>query len=100
AVGGAFWDYWVANGQLAQQGYPVSEEFVERSDTDGKNYLVQYFERAVFEWHPEQKDPKYRVLLSLLGTSYYKQKYPNGAPGQKPNTTAGSVQFKETGKRL
>ncbi|HKP52610.1 MAG TPA: neutral zinc metallopeptidase [Chloroflexia bacterium] len=98
AVGGGFWEYWVERGQLAQQGYPISQEFVERSDTNGKDYLVQYFERAVFEWHPET--PKTPVLLSLLGNFLYKQKYPNGAPGQKPNTTAGSVLFKETGKRL
>ena len=98
AVGGSFWDYWVSRGQLAQQGYPISQEFVERSETNGKDYVVQYFERAVFEFHPET--PKTPVLLSLLGNFLYKQKYPNGAPNQRPNTTAGSVLFKETGKRL
>jgi predicted metalloprotease len=98
AVGGSFWGYWVDRGQLAQQGYPISQELVERSDTNGKDYLVQYFERAVFEFHPET--PKTPVLLSLLGNFLYKQKYPNGASGQQPNTTAGSALFKETGKRL
>jgi len=63
-------------------------------------YTVQYFERAVFEYHPEQSDPKYRVLLSLLGSHYYRQKYPAGAPNQKPNTSPGSITFRETGKRL
>jgi len=35
--------------------------------SDGKVYLVQWFERARFEWHPEIQDAKYRVLLGLLG---------------------------------
>lgn len=98
-VRGGFFSYWQKNGGLAQQGFPISEEMQEKSDTDGKIYTVQYFERAVFEYHPENKAP-YDVLLSLLGNSYYKQKYPNGAAAQQPNNTTGSVTFKETGKRL
>ncbi|MEO5950939.1 MAG: copper resistance protein CopC, partial [Chloroflexia bacterium] len=50
---GRFLEYWNANGGLAQQGYPISAEMQEKSDTDGKTYTVQYFERAVFEKHPE-----------------------------------------------
>jgi carboxyl-terminal processing protease len=98
-VTGAFLKYWDAHGGLAQQGYPISDEMQERSDTDGKNYKVQYFERAVFEAHPDNKAP-YDVLLSLLGNFFYKGKYPTGAPAQKANTSAGSILFPETGKRL
>ncbi len=98
-VRGVFLDYWRTHGGLAQQGYPISDEFQERSDTDGKIYTVQYFERAVFEYHPENQPP-YDVLLSLLGNFEYRRKYPNGAPNQQPNTGPGSVLFKETGKRL
>ncbi len=102
SVTGSFLTYWDAHGGLAQQGYPVSDEMQERSDTDGKTYKVQYFERAVFEAHPENKAP-YDVLLSLLGTSFYSNKYPKGDAStgvQLPNTKAGSILFKETGKRL
>src|SRR5437868_533905 len=98
-VSGKFLDYWDRHGGLQQQGYPVWEELEENSDTDGKVYTVQYFERAVFESHPENQAPN-DVLLSLLGVFHYKQKYPNGAPGQQANTGPGSVLFKETGKRL
>jgi plastocyanin len=98
-VSGRFLDYWRSHGGLAQQGFPISEEMWERSDTDGKVYTVQYFERAVFEYHHENAPPN-DVLLSLLGDFLYKQKYPNGAPGPLPNTSPGSVLFKETGKRL
>ncbi|HYP20596.1 MAG TPA: hypothetical protein VEY08_11020, partial [Chloroflexia bacterium] len=77
-LGGVFLDYWNKNGGLAQQGYPISDEFVEQSELDGKPYTVQYFERAVFEYHPENKPP-YDVLLSQLGTFRFKEKY-SGAP--------------------
>src|SRR5215212_5608101 len=64
-VKSTFLDYWTTHGGLAQQGYPISEEMQERSDTDGKLYTVQYFERAAFELHPENTPPN-NVLLSLL----------------------------------
>jgi hypothetical protein len=98
-VRGGFWRYWQANGGLPQQGFPISAEMQERSDLDGKTYNVQYFERAIFEWHPENQFP-YDVLLSQVGTFRYKQKYPGGAPGQKANGDPGTWRFPETGKSL
>lgn len=98
-VGGRFLQYWNTHGALPQQGYPISNEMHEISDTDGKSYLVQYFERAVFEYHPENQPP-YDVLLSLLGFFYYSQKYPEGAVSQVENTSVGSKPFAETGHRV
>jgi outer membrane protein assembly factor BamB len=98
-VTGIFLDYWDTHGGLAQQGYPISEPMLEDSEIDGSPYAVQYFERAVFEHHPENLEP-FNVLLSLLGTLAYQQKYPGGAPDQRPSTSPGSVLFEETGKRL
>jgi hypothetical protein len=98
-VWGRFLDYWNEHGGLAQQGYPISDEFLEVSDTNHLTYTVQYFERAVFELHPENQAPN-DVLLSLLGNFLYQKKYPNGAPNQQPNFDQSSVQFTETGKRL
>jgi glucose/arabinose dehydrogenase len=63
----SFQTYWDQHGGLALYGYPISEEFQERSPTDGKTYIVQYFERNRFEWHPENKGTPYEVLLGLLG---------------------------------
>ena len=91
-----FLDYWQKNGGLAQQGFPISGEFNEVSDLDGKSYVVQYFERAVFEKHPEQAEPYY-VLLSQLGTFEYKRKYPNGATEQQVSNELGARVFAETG---
>ncbi|HEX9989656.1 MAG TPA: M28 family peptidase [Chloroflexia bacterium] len=99
SVSGLFLDYWGRNGGLQQQGYPISGLAGEISDLNGKPYTVQYFERAVFEYHPENSEP-YNVLLSQLGTFQYKQKYPAGEPGQTPNTSPGSALFQETGKRV
>src|SRR5205807_3197210 len=98
-LSGRFLDYWNTHGGLAQQGFPISNELRERSNTDGKVYTVQYFERAVCELHPEFAAPN-DVLLSLLGVFRCNQKYHSGAPGQRPNTSNGSVLFAETGKRL
>src|SRR5438093_3672684 len=78
-VCGKFLQYWQSHGGLAQQGYPISEEFVETSDLNGKPYTVQFFERAVFEMHPENKPP-YDVLLSQLGTFQGKRIYSRGFP--------------------
>jgi hypothetical protein len=98
-VQGRFLQYWEQNGGLYQQGFPLSEEMAVRSEIDGKTYTMQFFERAVFEWHPENQWPN-DVLLSLLGSLRYNAKYPGGAPGQSPNVDPGSVVFNETGKRL
>lgn len=73
-VGGLFLSYWQENGGMRQFGFPLSDEFTEVSDLDGKEYTVQYFERAVFEYHPENAPP-YNVLLAQLGTFRYRARY-------------------------
>jgi hypothetical protein len=67
--------YWQQHGGVAQQGFPISDEFREVSDLNGQPYTVQYFERAVFEYHPEKQSP-FDVLLSQLGRFQYQHKYP------------------------
>src|SRR3954452_8440770 len=88
-VCGKFLTYWQQHGGLAQQGYPISQEFVETSDLNGRPYTVQYFERAVFEMHPENQPPN-DVLLSQLGTYLGKANYVKGFP-----TNAGETPFYE-----
>ena len=98
-IAGRFLQYWDEHDGLAQQGFPISPELQEKSDTDGQIYTVQYFERAVFELHPENQPP-YDVLLSLLGVRASSDKYPGGVPGQAANNSERSVLFPETGKLL
>jgi hypothetical protein len=88
-VCGKFLTYWQQHGGLAQQGYPISQEFIETSDLNGRPYTVQYFERAVFEIHPENKPPN-DVLLSQLGTYLGKANYVQGFP-----TNSGETPFYE-----
>ena len=64
-VGGAFLQRWQNNGGLFVNGYPITDEFQEQL-SDGNTYSVQYFERARFEFHPENAAP-YNVLLGALG---------------------------------
>ncbi|HEX8219188.1 MAG TPA: vanomycin resistance protein VanB, partial [Chloroflexia bacterium] len=53
-------------------GYPISEEISEVSPTNGETYLVQYFERNRFEYHPEAAGTPFEVQLGLLGANMLK----------------------------
>ncbi len=65
---GSIRKYWEKTGGLAVYGFPISEEFMEVNQADGKTYLVQYFERSRLEFHPENTGSIYEVQLGLLGT--------------------------------
>lgn len=69
SLGGVFLRFWQTNGGLETFGYPLSEEFAEQNQQDGQTYTVQYFERARFEYHPDQP-AAYQVLLGHLGRQY------------------------------
>ena len=78
AIDGRFHPYWSGHGldmgddgvsfreSLALFGYPISPAMTE-TNADGDTVLTQYFERAVFEWHPEYAGTPYEVLLRRLG---------------------------------
>ena len=67
--------YWQRNGGVPVFGYPLSEAFTERNPSDGKSYLVQYFERARLEYHPEYAGTDSEILLGLLGVQSYAARY-------------------------
>ena len=46
-------------------GYPLTEPKLE-TNSSGDTVLTQWFERARFEWHPNNPD-EFKVLLGLLG---------------------------------
>jgi len=69
----AFLAFWKANGGLEILGLPVSQAFV-----DDRGLIVQYYERAIMEWHPEN-EAQYQVLLTLLG---------NDLAGNRPERNA------------
>jgi hypothetical protein len=60
----AFLDFFNSNGGVAQFGYPISN-FEKHGDT-----IVQYFQLARFEWHPELLTTQ-PVKISNLGRDYF-----------------------------
>jgi hypothetical protein len=76
AIAPEFWDYWRTHGlelgdpglsereALALWGYPITPAAAETVPT-GETLLVQWFERARFEYHPNNPGP-YKVLLGRL----------------------------------
>lgn len=77
AIAPEFWGYWSSHGlefgvpgvawdeSLALFGYPISGPLLE-TNADGDEVLTQYFERAVFEYHPDNPS-EWQVLLRRLG---------------------------------
>lgn len=78
-LGIGFMTYWQSNGlefdgspgfsyaeSLALFGMPLTEARME-TNIDGVEVLTQVFERARFEWHPDEPDA-FKVLLGLLGS--------------------------------
>lgn len=67
AIWGKIREYWQSHNGLTNFGYPLSRPVEEISETDGKSYVVQYFERTRLELHPENAGTPYEVLLGLMG---------------------------------
>lgn len=59
-----FLDFFLSNGGAAQFGYPISNFEIH----EGR--IMQYFQRARMEWHPELASGQ-RVVLSDLGRAYF-----------------------------
>lgn len=95
-VSGIFLQYWHSHGGLPQQGYPISDEMILRS-TDGKEYKTQFFERAVFEHHPEYAGTENEVLLKLVGQTFYDRHFGNTPPPNQSVNPANTYTFQETG---
>ena len=84
---GAFLRAWSAGGGLGVYGLPLTEEFPERSPTDGKVYTVQYFERTRFEWHRVFAGTSDEVQLGLLGAQ---RAAGRGLPATEPFRPVGA----------
>jgi hypothetical protein len=88
-----FLDYWRHNGGLYIYGYPLTEEISE----DGR--AVQYFERAVFEWHPENP-AGWKVLQRRLGADFTKGRTEDAFKRVEGQSTANVLYFPQTGHHL
>ncbi len=80
-LGGRFRTYWEGHGGLLQFGFPLGEELAEILE-DGHVYTVQYFERARFEYHPENPPPD-EVLLGQFGRRILAEGSDDRAPASR-----------------
>jgi hypothetical protein len=84
-----FLTFWRQHGGMLIFGFPISGELVE----NGR--IVQYFERARFEYHPEHYGTENQVQLTLLGTELTADRdFADGAPAE------GRIYFPETKQTL
>jgi hypothetical protein len=90
-----FLDFWRSNGQVTRFGYPVTEELTE----DGR--VVQYFERARLEYHPDLADTPWHVQLGHVGREVAQQNVPAGFfDGFPSDPLNGSRYFPATGHTI
>jgi hypothetical protein len=72
-IGGAFGWFWQTRGALPVFGFPISEELREWDPATNSERLVQYFERARLEYHPESVGTANEVVISPLGRTLLQQ---------------------------
>ncbi len=98
-VKGRFLTYWQEHGDVPVFGFPVSDPLREVSSVDGNTYTVQYFQRAEFEYHPQNVGTPSEVLLTALGSFQNQQRYALLSPDQTVSSD-NPYTFTVTGKTL
>lgn len=87
-VSGEWLDYYRAMGGEDVLGHPIGRV---RPDPAGGSQTVQYFERGVLEWHPENP-PQYRILrrllVNLLYPGFYEPPVDPADPAHRPKGDA------------
>ncbi len=90
SVSGEWLDRYQALGGTAVLGQPLSNV---RSDPIDINQTVQYFQRGVLEWHPDNP-PEYRIERRLLGNVFYPETYePPVDPGDPRYRPQGEATY-------
>jgi hypothetical protein len=71
SIGGVFLAFWKKHGGAQTLGYPISPVLREpNGDGTNRAYILQYFENARLEVHPEQSNTPFSIELGLLGRQY------------------------------
>jgi peptide/nickel transport system substrate-binding protein len=90
-VAGRFLEVWSKAGNdqanTYVNGLPITNRRPEISTEDGKSYDTQWFERAKYEAHPENKAP-YDVLLGRLGANFVEGRGSIDPATNKPRNAA------------
>ncbi len=66
-LSGIFLRFWQKRGGIPIFGFPISEPMDEVSQADGQTYRAQYFERARFEYHPDELGAFYQAQVQAYG---------------------------------
>jgi hypothetical protein len=94
-LGGQFRRFWEQHGGVAKLGYPISEEVEQTNPLDGQRRTVQYFERAVLEYHSELAGTSQAIMLAAVGRWVTRDRtFATVAPFE---STADRAYFVETG---
>lgn len=87
-VSGEWLNYYRRLGGAEVLGHPIGRV---RPDPAGGGQIVQYFQRAVLEWHPENP-PEHRIQRRLLGNllypGFYEAPVDPGDPKRRPQSEA------------
>lgn len=92
AIAPEFSAYWLEKGGIERFGYPISRPIML------SGYVSQFFQRAVFEHHPEYAGSPSEVLLRLLGNEYTEGRDFEKAVAESVPTD--KLYFPETGHML
>ena len=79
-----FKEFWEQHGGVDVFGYPTTEQLVENG------VIVQYTQRARFEWHPENAADK-QIVLGDLGREYLGIAGPPTAAATQPAAVANDL---------
>ncbi len=93
-IDGRIREYWEKNGGLSVFGFPIGPQ--ETVEIEGKQTVVQRFERNRLELHPENQQP-YDILLGRLGVDRLVQQGRDWFAFPKDQQTNGCRFFSETG---
>jgi hypothetical protein len=65
--------FWKTHGGMGVFGAPISEVvYAYNGDGSGREYFMQWFQNARLERHPENHNPRYAILLGLLGHNWWR----------------------------
>jgi hypothetical protein len=74
-LSGQFLSFWRSHNGARLFGYPISQpRYEQNGDGTGRTYLVQYFQNARMEYHPELGGTGNVVTLGLLGKEVLHQR--------------------------
>jgi hypothetical protein len=87
-----FLTFFKNTGGLARYGFPITDEYVDPQT----KLIVQYFQKARLESHPDNPDP-YKVQLGLLGDELGQRRPPIPVESIPSASDPSCVYFNDTG---